>query len=80
MHIKNNTKLTTSSLLAIAATLVILIQIGLIDAAEGLTRYYNCVTRDANNHGTLPLADVEDCYEKVFNGAENADDDGRPLS
>ncbi|MDP9015929.1 MAG: hypothetical protein M3M87_04130 [Thermoproteota archaeon] len=52
----------------------------MIDTAKGLTRYYNCVTRDANNHGTLSLADVEDCYDQVFNGAENADDDGRPLS
>ncbi len=80
MHIKNNTHMTTISILSVAAILVILIQITMIDAALGLTKYYNCVTRDANNHGTLSLADVEDCYDKVFNGAENADDDGRPLS
>jgi hypothetical protein len=80
MLFKNNTNVTNLTLLVIAATFVILIQIDLIYTAEGLTRYYNCVTRDANNHGTLSLADVEDCYEKVFNGAENADDDGKPLS
>ena len=80
MHIKNNAKITTSGMLAITAILVILIQITLVDAAEGLTRYYNCVTRDANNQGTLSLADVEICYDKVFKGAQKADDDGRPLS
>ena len=80
MHIKNNTEMTTLGMLAITAIFVILIQITLVDAPEGLTRYYNCVTRDANNQGTLSLADVETCYDKVFKGAQNADDDGRPLS
>ena len=80
MHVKNNTKMTPLSMLSITAILVILVQITLIDTAQGLTRYYNCVTRDANNQGTLSLADVEICYDKVFKGAQNADDDGRPLS
>ncbi len=80
MQIKNNTKLATFSILSVASILVILIQITLIDTAQGLTRYYNCVTRDANNQGTLSLADVEICYDKVFKGAQNADADGRPLS
>ena len=80
MHIKNNTKRTARSVLSVAAILVIMIQVTMMDTAQGLTKYYNCVTRDANNHGTLSLADVEDCYEQVFNGADNADDDGRPLS
>ena len=80
MHIKNNTKITTLSILSITAIFVILFQMTLIDTAQGLTRYYNCVTRDANNQGTLSLADVEICYDKVFKGALNADDDGRLLS
>ena len=63
-----------------SAILVILIQITLVDAAKGLTRYYNCVTRDANNQGTLSLADVEICYDNVSKTAQNADDDGKPLS
>ena len=79
MPIKNNTKMTTSGMLAITAIFVILLQITLVDAAEGLTKYYNCVIRDANNQGSLSLADVEVCYDKVFKGAQNADDDGRPL-
>ena len=65
MHIKNNTKMTTSSMLAITAIFLILILITLVDAAQSLTRYYNCVTMDANNQGTLSLADVEVCYESV---------------
>jgi hypothetical protein len=65
MHVKNNAKMTTSGMLAITAIFVILIQITLVDAAEGLTRYYNCVTRDANNQGTPSLADVEICYDNV---------------
>ena len=80
MRNKNNTKMTTISILSVASILVILIHISVIDAALGLTKYYNCVTRDANNQGSLSLADVEICYDKVFKGAQNADDDGRPLS
>ncbi len=80
MQIKNNTKMTTLSMLAIFAIFVILIQTTLVDAAQGLTKYYNCVTRDANNQGSLSLADVEICYDKVFKGAQNADADGRPLT
>ncbi len=79
MHVKNNTKMTPLSMLSIAAIFLILIQITLVDAAQGLTKYYNCVTRDANNQGTLSLSDVEICYDKVFKGAQNADADGRPL-
>ena len=79
MRIKNNTKMTTISILSVAATLVIFIQIDLIGNAHALTRFNNCITRDANNHGTLSLADVENCYDTVFKGAQDADDDGRPL-
>ncbi len=67
------------SMLGITAIFAILIQITLVDTAQGLTRYNNCVTRNANNQGTLSLADVEICYDKVFKGGQNADDDGRPL-
>lgn len=80
MHTKSNTKMTTSGMLSITAIFVILIQTTLVDSAQGLTRYYNCVTRDADNQGSLSLTDVEICYDKVFKGAQNADDDGRPLT
>jgi hypothetical protein len=79
MHIKNNSKKTTWGILAVVATLLILIHIAMIDTAQGLTRYFNCVTRDANNQGNISLADVEVCYDNVFKGAQDADDDGRPL-
>jgi len=79
MHVKISSKVTTLSILSITAILVMLIQITLVDTAQGLTKYYNCVTRDANNQGTLSLADVQICYDKVFKGAQNADADGRPL-
>ena len=80
MHTKSNTKMTTLSMLSVTAIFVILIQTTLVDSSQGLTRYYNCVTRDANNQGSLSLTDVEMCYDKVFKGAQNADDDGRPLT
>ncbi len=80
MHIKNHNRMATLSISGISAILVILIQTTLVDAAQGLTRYYNCITKDANNHGSLSLADVEICYDKVFKVAQNADADGRPLS
>lgn len=83
MYITNknsNSKLTILAILAITTALVFLIQIALVDNAQALTRYFNCVTKDANNHGTLSLADAEKCYTDVFHGARNADDDGRPLS
>jgi hypothetical protein len=80
MHIKNYNRMATLSMLGISAILVILIQITLVDTTQGLTRHYNCVTRDGNNLGPLSLADVETCYNNVYKGAQNADDDGRPLS
>ena len=51
----------------------------MVDAAQGLTRYYNCVTRDATNQETISLADVEICYDGVYKGAQDAVDNGRPL-
>ena len=72
--------MATLSISGISAIPVILVQITLVYAAQGLTRYHNCVTRDTNNQGSLSLADVEICYDNVFRGTQNADDDGRPLS
>ena len=48
MHIKNhNRTAATSGISGISAIPVILTQITLVDAAQGLTRHYNCVTGDA---------------------------------
>jgi hypothetical protein len=80
MHTKSSrNKMTKLSILAIAATMVFLTQVALAENAQGLTRFDNCVTRNANNHGTLSLADVERCYDSVFQGALDNDADGRPL-
>ena len=79
MHIKNYNRMATLSILGISAILLILIQITLVDAAQDLTRYYNCVTMDANNQGSSSLAGVEICYGKAPKGVQNADDDGKPL-
>jgi hypothetical protein len=48
-------------------------------SAYALTRYINCVTKVANNNGTLSVADVTRCYDKVFIGAHDADEFGHPL-
>lgn len=60
--------------------LLILIQSTFITPAHALSRYFNCITRVANNNGTLTLENVEGCYYKVFQGARDADADGHKLS
>lgn len=71
--------MATLSILGVSALLVILIQITLVDAAQGLTRYYNCVTGIRTIKETFSFADVEICYDYVSKTAQNADDDCRPL-
>jgi hypothetical protein len=58
---------------------LILIQANFINSAQALTRYFNCITRVANDNGTLSLENVEGCYYKVFQGARDADGDGNKL-
>jgi hypothetical protein len=48
-------------------------------SAYALTRYINCVTKVANNNGTLSVTDVTRCYDKVFIGAHDDDEFGHPL-
>jgi hypothetical protein len=66
-------------MIALLLSLALIIQVTVIDTAHALTRYLNCVTRVANNNGTVSLANIENCYVKVFKGAHNADDFGNPL-
>ena len=61
--------MTTLSMLAVFAIFVILTQYTLVDAAQDLTRYYNCVTMDANNQGSLSLAMLR-FDMKVFSGTQ----------
>jgi hypothetical protein len=72
--------LPTLSIIAFVISFAILIQIAYIDSAHALTKYINCVTKIANNQGTLSLSDVTACYDKQFKGAINSDDDGFPLN
>jgi hypothetical protein len=76
----NNRFLTIPSILAIAVSLIILIQVTIIDTANALTRYINCITRVANDNGTVSMSNIENCYDKVFKGAQDADDFGNPLN
>ncbi|WP_458719729.1 hypothetical protein [Candidatus Nitrosocosmicus sp. R] len=63
----------------IVFSLVIINQITIVDAANALTRYFNCTTRIANSQSTFSLNDAETCYDKVFKGALDNDRYGNPL-
>ena len=56
---------------------MILAQISIVDPANALTRYFNCVTRTANNIGSFSMENAEVCYDKVFKGAADNDEYGR---
>lgn len=60
-------------------SLLIISQISIVDPANALTRYFNCVTRSANHNGTFSMDNAEACYDKVFKGALDNDEFGRPL-
>jgi hypothetical protein len=59
--------------------IVFIYQTGLMGSANALTRYYNCTTRVANKNGTLSLQNIENCYDQVFKGAEQAEKDEASL-
>ena len=59
--------------------IVFVYQTGLMGSANALTRYYNCTTRVANKNGTLSLQNIENCYDQVFKGAEQAEKDEASL-
>ena len=60
--------------------IVFVYQTGLMASANALTRYYNCTTRVANKNGTLSLQNIENCYDQVFKGAEQAEKDEASLN
>jgi hypothetical protein len=70
---------TFFNIIALMLSLALIIQVTIIDTAYALTRYINCVTRVANNNGTVSLSNIENCYDKVFKGALDADEFGHPL-
>jgi hypothetical protein len=59
-------------IIAIVIASAIVVQVGFIVPAHALTYYFNCITRIANKHGMLTLENVENCYDKVFLGAKEA--------
>ena len=66
-----NTKTKWSIFSAIIA-LAIVIQISFVIPAHALTYYFNCISRIANNNGTITLENAVNCYDKVFKGAKQA--------
>ena len=68
-----------NAVIALLVVSLILNQLDLIAPANALTRYFNCITRTANNNGNLTLENVEGCYYKVFQGARDNDADGNKL-
>ena len=76
-------KISSKGILKISCivfSLVIITQITIVDAANALTRYFNCTTRVANSESTFSLDDAETCYDKVFKGALDNDRYGNPLN
>ena len=63
----------------IAFSIMIIAQVTIVDTANALTRYFNCVTRAANSNSTFSMDNAETCYDKVFKGALDNDRDGNPL-
>ena len=77
-----NNKYFVIASITFALCLAVLIQISMTDSTQSayaLTRYVNCVTKVANHNGTLSVADVTHCYDRVFIGAHDADEFGHPL-
>ncbi|HKR74644.1 MAG TPA: hypothetical protein VJR94_11110 [Candidatus Nitrosocosmicus sp.] len=64
----------------IIISLLIIAQISIVEPANALTRYFNCVTRAANHNGTFSMENAEACYDKVFKGAADNDEFGRIIN
>lgn len=67
-------------MLTIAFSILIIWQLSVIDSANALTRYINCVTRAANHNSTFSLENAMVCYDKVFKGAADNDEYGNNLN
>ena len=64
---------------SIVFSLMIIAQVMIVDTANALTRYFNCVTRVANSNSTFSIDNAEACYDRVFKGALDNDRYGNPL-
>ncbi|MDN5846859.1 MAG: hypothetical protein L0H53_11365 [Candidatus Nitrosocosmicus sp.] len=63
----------------IVFSVLILAQLMVIEPANALTRYFNCVTRASNHNGSFSVDNAEVCYDKVFKGALDNDEFGKPI-
>ena len=63
----------------IVFSVLILAQLMVIEPANALTRYFNCVTRAANHNGSFSVDNAEVCYDKVFKGALDNDEFSKPI-
>jgi hypothetical protein len=79
MKIYNTLSSTGLFVLIMVLASVVLTHASLVNSAEGLTRYFNCITRAANNNDTVSLQNVKNCYYKVFQGARDNGPDGSKL-
>ena len=70
---------TALQISCVVFSLLILAQISVVDPANALTRYFNCVTRSANHNGTFSMDNAEACYDKVFKGAADNDEFGKVI-
>ena len=78
--ISNQNLKTVLRVSCIVFSVLIVAQLMVIEPANALTRYFNCVTRAANHNGSFSVDNAEACYDKVFKGALDNDDYGKPLS
>ncbi|HKR74094.1 MAG TPA: hypothetical protein VJR94_08285 [Candidatus Nitrosocosmicus sp.] len=67
------------AILCMVFSLILIAQVTIVDTANALTRYFNCVTRVANSNSTFSLDNAEACYDRVFKGALDNDRYGNPL-
>ncbi len=63
----------------IVFSVLVLAQLMVIEPANALTRYFNCATRAANQNGSFSVDNVEACYDKIFKGALDNDEFGKPI-
>lgn len=78
MSIDQNLKIALKAS-CIVFSVLILAQLMVIEPANALTRYFNCVTRAVNHGWSFSVDNAEACYDKVFKGALDNDEFGKPI-
>ncbi len=60
------------SVIAIIASLALIMASTFVTPAFALKRYFNCMTEIANKAGELTLQDVNSCYDKEFHSSQGS--------